>query len=485
VGRDGGIISNVTDIDGGAGGEYYTTYYPQASYLSSRKYTLIIQDKHYMVLNFTEASHHEITIHSTSFSATLLQAPTLMQTVQALTTVMGTQPVLPDWVITGTTLDFNVAQMRVMAYVNPHMIEGSNMFQEAAALGYLLTNSEGEAFTQDFGGFFAGTVDFFNQEAFEWYRDEIIRNLINLGLSGWMADFGEYTRLDMYSKDDTYDSEERHNFLPVEWARCNRDALAMSGTLGEVVPFMRAGGLGSSSHQLLAWAGDQNVNWAFGDGLPSTIVAALSLAVSGMGVSHFDIGGYTTQAPAIMRSKELLLRSAEYAVFTPVMRTHEGNKPNSNHQFYSDEDTLLQFSRLTQMHARLLPYTRSLLQQLQDNGTPIQRPLFLEFESDVGSLDVVYEYMFGSDLLVAPILYKGHDTQTAYLPGGTETSWIHLWGSEEEGEEVKAITGPTNITVASPLGYPPVFYRVGSPWEELFKEIRSEFGIGGRWGLRE
>ncbi|KAK3853291.1 hypothetical protein Pcinc_040160, partial [Petrolisthes cinctipes] len=471
VGRDGGVIANVTDIDGDAGGEYYTTYYPQASFLSSRKYSMILKDKHYMVLNFTDTFRHEISIHTTSFTAMLLQADTLMKTVQSLTTLLGTQPVLPDWVVTGTTLGLqrgtdemllyydaaknagaNISSLwiqdwsgtiqtvighrvywnwrwnqtyypgldqviqelltndgvRVMAYLNPHLIESSEMFQEADALGYLLTDGAGDSFRQDFGGFLAGTVDLFNQEAFDWYRDEMINNMIDLGLSGWMADFGEYTRLDMYSKDTTtYDSEERHNYLPVEWARCNRDALSVSGTLGELVPFMRSGGLGSSSQQLLAWAGDQNVNWAFGDGLPSTIVAALSLAVSGMGITHFDIGGYTTQAPAIMRSKELLLRSAEYAVFTPVMRTHEGNKPSSNHQFYSDQDTLNQFSRLTQMHARLLPYTRSLLQDLQDNGTPVQRPLFLEFEADVGSWDVAYQYMFGPDLLVAPILYKG------------------------------------------------------------------------------
>ena len=86
---------------------------------------------------------------------------------------------------------------------------------------------------------------------------------------------------------------------------------------------------------MLAWAGDQNVDFSLSDGLPSTIPAALSLGISGMGLTHFDIGGYTTVlrkgATAevdfdfrMVRSEELFFRSAEMAVFTPVMRTHEG-----------------------------------------------------------------------------------------------------------------------------------------------------------------
>lgn len=74
------------------------------------------------------------------------------------------------------------------------------------------------------------------------------------------------------------------------------------------------------------WAGDQNVDFSYGDGLPSTIIAATSMGLSGTGLTHFDIGGYTTFGSlGLRRTAELLLRSAEMAVFTPVMRTHEGS----------------------------------------------------------------------------------------------------------------------------------------------------------------
>ena len=77
-------------------------------------------------------------------------------------------------------------------------------------------------------------------------------------------------------------------------------------------------------------AGDQNVDFSYADGLPSTIPAALNMGMSGVGITHFDIGGYTTAAQfralgqALVRSDELLLRSPEAAVFTPMFRSHEG-----------------------------------------------------------------------------------------------------------------------------------------------------------------
>ena len=85
----------------------------------------------------------------------------------------------------------------------------------------------------------------------------------------------------------------------------------------------------------MSWAGDQSVDFTYSDGLPSTIPAALSLGMSGFGLTHFDIGGYTSVIRngttrgiqfdvKLLRDEELFMRGAEMAVFTPVMRTHEG-----------------------------------------------------------------------------------------------------------------------------------------------------------------
>ncbi|KAA0194877.1 hypothetical protein HAZT_HAZT008440 [Hyalella azteca] len=177
-----------------------------------------------------------------------------------------------------------------------------------------------------------------------------------------MADFGEYTDINMVSRNTELNAEETHNYFPVAWAKVNRLAVQAAGLEGEAVYWMRSGALGAGAAQTLAWAGDQDVDFSTTDGVATTIVAALSLGLSGMGFTHFDIGGYTTQPPMV-RTQELFLRSAEYAVFTPVMRTHLGNKPDANHQFYSSNDTLTQFARLTQIHARLKPYTAAFVKE--------------------------------------------------------------------------------------------------------------------------
>ncbi|XP_042871791.1 sulfoquinovosidase-like [Penaeus japonicus] len=530
VGRDAGIIANITDIEGDAGGEYYTTYWPEPSFVSSKHYSLVFDDYNYMVMNFSAPNYHEFYIHDNSFMLRMYFNETMMNLIPKRSNYLTP---LPDWIITGAILSLqrgtqevldyyelakgagvNVSALwiqdwsgttetifghrvywnwqwnetyypgldevitglaqegvGVMAYINPYLIEGSTLYEEADALGFLMADAQGESYKQDFGGFLAGTVDLVNSEARDWYSNKIVENMINLGLRGWMADFGEYTRTDMFTRGYTTETPAQiHNHFPSLWASCNSYALNIAGKHGEVVPFMRSGGRGSNRDTYLAWAGDQNVDWSLADGVASTIVAALNLGLSGMCVTHFDIGGYTTQPPVLQRSKELFLRSAEYAVFTPVMRTHEGNKPKANHQFYSDEDTLQQFARLTQMHARLAPYTRAVVDACFDAGTPAQAPMFLYFEEDPGSWDIQYQYMFGPDLIVAPIIHKGEESQTVYIPGG-EDSWQHLW-------EGVIVSGPGEVEVSVPLGYPAVFYRQGSAWAPLFQEIARDFGAG-------
>ena len=130
-----------------------------------------------------------------------------------------------------------------------------------------------------------------------------------------------------------------------------------------------------------------------------------------MGLSHSDIGGYTS-LPQLgemgpVRDTELLLRWSEYSVFTPMMRTHETNKPSENAQVYDDPETLKKFGRLTRIYKELKPYIKKAVSQNTNEGTPVMRPLFLQYESDKEAFDQDYQYMFGDDLLVAPVLEPG------------------------------------------------------------------------------
>lgn len=249
------------------------------------------------------------------------------------------------------------------------------------------------------------------------------------------------------------------------WAKCNYEAVKESGKLGDVVYFMRAGGAGSQKYCTLLWAGDQSVDFTIHDGLASVICGALSAGMMGCGLTHSDIGGYTSLFDNT-RTKELFLRWAEMAMFTPFMRTHEGNRPDTNFQYYDDEDTMERLARLVDVYTMLAPYTKTLVEENADSGHPVQRPLFMHYESDEKAYDIQYEYLFGRDMLIAPVYEQDKHEWDVYLP---QDEWVHLWtGEEYHGGE---------ITVSAELGYTPAFYRKNSEFADIFEEIREKYGV--------
>jgi alpha-glucosidase len=284
--------------------------------------------------------------------------------------------------------------------------------------------------------------------------------MLDFGLSGWMADFGEYLPTDVRLADGR-DAMLAHNAWPVLWAEVNAKAVAGRGKTGEALFFMRAGYSGVQAHCPLLWAGDQSVDFSRHDGLQTVICAALSCGLLGNAHHHSDIGGYTSLF-GNLRTPELLMRWAEMAAFTAVMRTHEGNRPTENLQVDQDPEVLTHFARMTRIYRGLGPYLRALSAEAAETGLPLQRPLFLHFEDDPQTYGEQTAYLLGPDLLVAPVIEAGTARRAAYLPAST--AWSHLWsGARYEGGR--------SVEVAAPLGQPPVFFREGSAWAELFRAL--------------
>lgn len=102
-----------------------------------------------------------------------------------------------------------------------------------------------------------------------------------------------------------------------------------------------------------------------------------------------------------------------------------------------------------ELRETLRPYVRGLMKEAHEKGTPVMRPLFYDFPDDPKTREIEDQYMFGSDILVAPILYADERERTLYLPKG---SWKHLFTGE-------VYEGGTTVTVAAPLDQLPVFER--------------------------
>ncbi|HEV7370828.1 alpha-glucosidase [Arenibaculum sp.] len=523
VGRD--KTSEITfraDVEGKAGGDYYTTNYPQPTYLSSRRYALHVDTTAYSAFDFRNAAFHEIEVWAVPERIELFARPSFAELVEALSGRFGRQPPLPEWVLGGAIIGLKDGErsferletilaggvevcglwcedwagiretsfgrrlfwdwkandghypdlaariraldargIRFLAYVNPYLCVDGTLFPEAEAAGHLARRADGGTYLVDFGEFDCGVVDFTSPEACDWFEDRVIgRNLIDLGISGWMADFGEYLPIDAHLANGV-DAKLMHNAWPTLWAEVNARAVAKKGRTGDAIFFMRAGFTGVQGHCPLLWAGDQSVDFSRHDGLVTVICGALSSGLLGNAYHHSDIGGYTSLY-ANVRTAELLMRWAEMAAFTPVMRTHEGNRPQGNLQIDGDPAVLSHFARMTRVHRHLAPYLRTLVDEAARRGLPVQRPLFLHFEEDERTYAIQDAYLYGPDLLVAPVWRAAHETWTTYLPAGAD--WIHVWSGAR-------FAGGREVTVEAPLGAPPVFYRAGAAFSALFGSL--------------
>jgi alpha-glucosidase len=218
---------------------------------------------------------------------------------------------------------------------------------------------------------------------------------------------------------------------------------------------------------------DHEVSWDEHDGIKSAVTGLLSSGLSGYAFEHTDIGGYTAiDNPALEyhRSKELLMRWTELAAFTTVFRTHEGNRPGVNHQIYSDEQTLRHFARLAGVYAAWKPYRMKLVTRAAETGLPVVRHPFIHYPDDPEVYGLDYQFMVGSEFMVAPVLDPGEDTVEVYLPAGR---WVHLWSGEGYGSAEEGVYE----TVPAPVGEPAVLYKEGSEAGHRFGKELERRGL--------
>lgn len=526
VGRDKStMLTWQADVTGKSGGDYWNTNYPQPTYVSSRRYALHVETDAYAAFDFRDANFHEVESWAMPARIEAWGAPSFIDLVSQLSTRFGRQPRLPDWAIGGAIVGLKDGErsfdrldrfvesgaavaalwcedwvglrvtsfgkrlfwdwkanatrypdlkariaalaardIRFMGYVNPYLAADGAQFAEAAAQGYLALRQDSDAiYLVDFGEFDCGVVDFTNPQAAEWFAERIIgQEMLDFGLSGWMADFGEYLPVDVRLANGI-DGMLMHNPWPTIWAKVNADAIAGRGKTGEALFFMRAGWTGVQAHCPLLWAGDQSVDFSRHDGIGTVIRGALSSGLLGNAYHHSDIGGYTSLFGNV-RTAELIMRWSEMAAFTPVMRSHEGNRPDDNLQIDGDPQVLAHFARMTRVHAGLAPYVGELCDAAVATGLPLQRPLFLHFEGDADCYGIETAYLYGPDLLVAPVIEAGVEEWPVYLPAGAD--WVHLWSGAHH-------IGGQTVSIAAPIGSPPVFWRAGSAYEALFAGLAS------------
>lgn len=498
----------------------YETYYAQPTFLSSRKYYFHSFTTARAQFDFSEPDRHLITVDEIA-DFCLGFGDTFEDVISDLSLTLGRQPELPDWVYNGeilgvqggtdvmmqkveTALNHNMAVsgvwiqdwegrrvtavgkqlfwnwavddelypnlsekikelngrgIKVLGYCNTFLAVEKPLYKEASEKGYCVKNKDGGDYYVTITTFPAAIVDLTNPEAVEWLKDIIKKNMIDLGFSGWMADFGEYLPTDavLYSGED---AEKVHNTWPARWAKLNREAVEEAGKLGEIMFFTRAGYSETPKYSTMMWNGDNHVDFSIDFGLPSVIPAMLSLCCCGFGLSHSDIGGYTTFFN-LKRSEELFMRWCEMNAFSPLLRGHEGLNPDLNAQFDASEAVLSHGAKFSNIYKNLKPYLKDAVKYNSEKGVGAVRPLFFYYDEERAFTEC-YEYLLGRDILVAPVIRPKAKTRKVYLP---HDNWIHLWSGREYGGG--------EYEVSAPLGEIPVFIRKSSSFADEFLNLKN------------
>lgn len=357
------------------------------------------------------------------------------------------------------------AGLRVALWHTPYLEEGAEPFRaEALSRGYF-TPQSGLLLNK-----WSTPVDFTNPTAFSAWQGWL-GDYIRLGIEGFKLDYGEDIvpsfgdARNPWRFADGTDERVGHHAYTMAYHRAYAELLPKSGGF----LLCRAGRWGDQKYASVIWPGDMDASFTrhrepikdgsktvLGvGGLPATVVQGLSLSASGFPFFAADTGGYRHSPP----DRELFIRWFEQTALSAAMEIGDSSS-QTPWEFTPDNgrDTeALDLYRLyTRLHLRLFPYAWTYAKNIAKDGRPIVRPFGLVFpELDVHPSD---EYMFGDDLLVAPVLERGAVERRVILPPGL---WRDFWdGTVYDGG---TSAGPARtVVVAAPIGRLPLFIRQGA-----------------------
>ena len=334
--------------------------------------------------------------------------------------------------------------IKTILVTEPFILSTSNRWQEAVDKNVLAKDSVGQPYKFDFYFGNSGIIDIFDGNAKKWFWN-IYKELAEMGVDGVWGDLGEPEAHPSGIIHATGTADEVHNIYGHDWARLVFEGY--KADFPEKRPFilMRSGFSGSQRFGLIPWSGDVSRSWG---GLQSQNEIALQMGMQGLGYMHSDLGGFG----GANLDDELYTRWLQFGVFQPIFRPHAQEEVPSEPVF-REFQTKAFAKQSVDLRYKLLPYNYTLAFENNQTGAPFMRPLFFE-EPDNQSLG--YEddfYLYGNDLLVAPIVKSGIKEKEVYFP--KNNSWFDLYTGEK-------YQGGETVMVSTNIDRIPTFVRAGA-----------------------
>ncbi|MEP6560291.1 MAG: alpha-xylosidase, partial [Nakamurella sp.] len=350
--------------------------------------------------------------------------------------------------------------LRICVWINPYIAQRSALFEEGRAKGYLVTRAAGTLWQWDKWQAGMALVDFTNPAAAQWFSSHLER-LLDQGVDAFKTDFGERIPTDVNWSDGS-DPERMHNYYAQLYNRTVFDLLERRRGAGEAVLFARSATAGGQQYPV-HWGGDCDSTYA---SMAETLRGGLSLAASGFGYWSHDIGGFEGTPDA-----GVFKRWLAFGLLSSHSRLHGSGSYRVPWAF--DEEAVEVARRFTRLKMSLMPYLAGAAEQVQQAGTPMLRPMVLEFPDDPATEHLDSQYMLGDSLLVAPV-FAADGQVRFYVPAGT---WTHLLDGH-------TVTGPRWVIEQHGFDSVPLFVRPGTALPVGAREDKPDYDYADGVTLR-
>lgn len=338
----------------------------------------------------------------------------------------------------------------------------------AAAQGYVVGNGSGGVYRIPTGQWFgdSSVPDFTSTAATNWWMSKRDYLVDDVGVDGFKTDGSEAIFGRNLTFADGRKGDEMHNGYPNSYTGAYNTYLQTKKGNNAVV-FGRAGTAGAQTRGIF-WAGDQTSSF---DAFQEAVRAGISAGQSGVPYWTWDLAGFTGSFP----SAELYLRSAAMATFAPVMQFHsekanpsssEARTPWNVQARTGDTSVISTFRKFANVRMNLLPYIYTEAKRSADTGVPMMRAMNIDFPNDTMAASQEMQYMFGDQLLVAPITTQGATSKDVYIPAG---EWYDLWYNGR-------FTGPATKTYNAGTNTIPVYVRPGAI---VPLNLNADYDFGG------
>ena len=395
------------------------------------------------------------------------------------------------------TRQFHGAGLAHLVYFNPSLCTSYQpVWSDAAAQGLLIREPTGQphTYTAFVGG--AGPAGFTTEPLSQFdftapdtgpFYERLLREATGGGHDGWMEDFGEGVPPTGVAADGSTGTA-LHNRYPTDYHCAVQRAVERIGI--PAVRHQRSGWTGAARCAVNVWGGDPTTVWDY-DGLESGVRQALGIGMSGVSRFGTDIGGYNTYGPGENLTPELLIRWIEFGAVSGVMRTKYSGLafPSYRRPQVFDPEILPIWRRYTKLHTQLYPYLLAADSAYRSTGLPLMRHLALAAPGDARAVAADDQFLFGPDLLAAPVVRPGATTRNVYAPAGT---WIDWWRSVrfKQGDGsfrpagARVLRGGAEHTLPAPRDELPLLARAGSVLPLLSADVDTLAPYGGSGVVR-